>query len=315
MQYFQGVDCPDSLIIPTEDADAFTLYPKYKWVYNKMEICERQGIAYGPHGLAPAAYPVFSKPIYNMRGMGAGSRVLHTEREYKHLQRPGHMWMELMAGDHVSSDAAVVDGSVKWWRHVHGRPLDGGMFDYWTVMAAHRPEIEDYCSAWVAEQFGGYTGMMNFETMGGRIIEAHLRFSDQWPDLYGAHWVDSLVKLYRDKTWQYDDSGRKDAYSVVLFGAHGLRYHHPDPNVVEEILADPGISSVQVTFHEDWAPTAHSMPPGGFRLAIINCWDLAAGIAAREKLALNFWSTQQLYGRRRKSDAPKPDPAMDRPYA
>ena len=32
----------------------------------------------------------------------------------------------------------------------------------------------------------GYTGMVNFETIGGRIIEAHLRFADQWPDLYGG---------------------------------------------------------------------------------------------------------------------------------
>jgi hypothetical protein len=26
------------------------------------------------------------------------------------------------------------------------------------------------------------------------------------------------------------------------------------------------------------------MPPGGFRLAIINCWDRAVGLAARERL-------------------------------
>jgi hypothetical protein len=26
------------------------------------------------------------------------------------------------------------------------------------------------------------------------------------------------------------------------------------------------------------------MPPGGFRLAVINCWDRAVGLAARERL-------------------------------
>ena len=35
------------------------------------------------------------------------------------------------------------------------------------------------------------------------------------------------------------------------------------------------------------------MPPGGFRLAIVNCWDLETGFAVREKLALSFWSTHQ----------------------
>ena len=38
--------------------------------------------------------------------------------------------------------------------------------------------------------------MVNFETIDARIIEVHLRFSDQWPDLYGAGWTDALVRLY-----------------------------------------------------------------------------------------------------------------------
>jgi hypothetical protein len=30
------------------------------------------------------------------------------------------------------------------------------------------------------------------------------------------------------------------------------------------------------------------MPPGGFRVAIINCWDRAAGNAARDRLRTYF---------------------------
>jgi hypothetical protein len=50
----------------------------------------------------------------------------------------------------------------------------------------------------------------------------------------------------------------------------------------------PHVSSVQITFHEDRDPALHSMPPGGFRLAIVNAWDLAAGLEAREKLRTHF---------------------------
>ena len=46
----------------------------------------------------------------------------------------------------------------------------------------------------------------------------------------------------------------------------------------------PGVSSVQITFHEDKAPEHHAMPPGGFRLAIVNATTLSAGQAGREKL-------------------------------
>jgi hypothetical protein len=43
------------------------------------------------------------------------------------------------------------------------------------------------------------------------------------------------------------------------------------------------------------------MPPGGFRLAIINCRQLETGLKAREDLALALWSTQALGRDRRDS--------------
>ncbi len=307
MQYFEGIVCPEELFISTEDGDSYRLYPEHRWIYNKMMIADSQGLANGPHGLEPQSFPVFSKPIYNMRGMGAGSRVLKNEKEYQNNQRPGHMWMSLLQGEHVSSDVAVVRGEARWWRHVVGRAIGEGMFDYWTVLGEPRPEIEAYCGDWLRRNMAGYTGMMNFETIGARIIEAHLRFSDQWPDLYGEGWLDSLVDLYTKGAWGFPDGDRRNGYSVVLFGAHNVQYRHPPRELVEDLLETPEVSSIQVTFHEDKPAKAHSMPPGGFRLAIVNCWDLETGFRLREKLALSFWSTQHLVQRR------KPRAAASRP--
>ncbi len=298
MQYFEGVPCADDVRIPTEDGDAWLWYPAQKWVYNKLAIAESQGLPCGPHGIDPPTFPVFSKPIYNMRGMGAGSRVLRSLKEYKYSQRPGHMWMTLFEGDHVSSDVAVVDGEPHWWRHTVGTPLEDGMFDFWTVLGQARPEIEERCGDWIRKNLGGYTGMMNLETIGAGIIEAHLRFADQWPDLYGTGWVEAVIRLYADGVWDFDDSQRREGYSVVLFGAHGIQYRHPPADIVDQLRTTDGVTSIQITFHEDRPPSAHSMPPGGFRLAIVNCWDLAVGRAVREKLALSFWSTQSLLPRR-----------------
>jgi hypothetical protein len=50
----------------------------------------------------------------------------------------------------------------------------------------------------------------------------------------------------------------------------------------------PGVSSVQITFHEDRDPPLHAMPPGGFRLAIVNCWNLEVGLTARNRLRACF---------------------------
>ena len=294
MQYFVDVACPEAVNIPTEDGDAYLWYPEHRWVYNKLLIAESQKLACGPHGLMPDAFPVFSKPIYNMRGMGTGSCVIRDAAEYARVQAPGHFWMPLLTGDHVSTDLAVVDGEVRWCRHVSGVPLGDGMFDYWVVEAPRRPELEQVQAAWLRQHLRGYTGMVNLETIGGTIIECHLRFADQWPDLYGKGWLDSLVALYATRQWAYGDHDRRDGYSVVLFGGHGPRYQDVDTAVLDDLLAQDAISSVQITFHPDKAPDLHAMPPGGFRLAIVNCWDLDSGRAARDRLALQFWTAQNL---------------------
>jgi hypothetical protein len=301
MQYFEGVACPDDVNVPTEDGDAWRWYPEYKWVYDKLAVAESQDLPCAPHGIDPDTFPVFSKPIYNMRGMGAGSGVLRTPKEYRHRQRPGHMWMQLLDGEHVSTDVAVVEGDVKWQRHSVGKPLEGGMFDYWTVLAEGRPEVESYLETWVGTYMAGYTGMLNFETIGARIIEVHMRFADQWPDLYGSGWVEALVKLYAEGVWDFDDRDRRDGYSVVLFGELGIQYRHPAAEFVDRLRATDGVSSIQITFHEDRPPANHSMPPGGFRLAIVNTFDLELGRRIREDLALSFWTTQQLVRRGRRS--------------
>jgi hypothetical protein len=130
--------------------------------------------------------------------------------------------------------------------------------------------------------------MLNLETIGQKIIEAHLRFADQWPDLYGPGWVDALVGLYERHEWEFEDNDRSEGYSVVLFGPNGRRYRHPPPALVEDVAHMPGVTSVQVTFHEDRPPEQHAMPPGGFRLAIVNGFDLRAAQAARERLRAYF---------------------------
>jgi hypothetical protein len=286
LQYFSQVKTTAN--ITTEDTDAWQWYPAHRWVYDKLAVALSQKLEAGPHGTPPPRFPVFSKPIVNLKGMGVGSRVLHSQADYDEHSAPGHFWMTLLEGRHVSSDLAVVDGVPRWWCHVTGKPAGEGTFDYWTIHADAEAEIEDRCGVWVRAHLAGYTGMLNLETIGGTIIEVHLRFADQWPDLYGVGWVEAVARLYESGTWQFADAARRGGYSAVLFGPNGVRYRHPPPALIDEIKRIPGVSSVQITFHEDLAPERHSMPPGGFRLAVINAFDLAAALAAREQLREHF---------------------------
>jgi hypothetical protein len=293
MQYFERVACPDNVRIPTEDCDAWTWNPKHRWVYDKLAVAQSQGLEAGPHGVAPSAYPVFSKPIYNLKGMGVGSRVLASEADYIDAYQPGHFWSTLLVGDHVSSDVALVDGVPRWWRHARGVASGGGTFEHWEVRSDADTAVESWCNPWCRRHLAGYTGLANMETIGGRIIEVHLRFADQWPDLYGGdRWVEALIGLYAKGEWSFRDSDPRPGYSVVLFMPHGPRYRHPPAALRQEVMKLPSISSLQITFHEELAADRHAMPPGGFRVAIINCWNLASGNAVRDQLRVHFEATK-----------------------
>lgn len=293
LQYFAGVACPPDVHIPTDDLDAHEWFPQLRWVYDKLAVARSQGLIAGSGAEQPPAYPVFAKPRVNLRGMGLGSRAIPSREAFLRHVTADDMWMPLLAGAHVSTDCAVVNGRVAWLRHAQGHPWTDGMFTHWVIECGQRPELTHYVSTWVAANLSEYTGMLNVETIGGTIIEAHLRFSDQWCDLYGAGWLESLVALYASGKWSFK-TPCQTGYSIPLFARHGLVPPHPPDQVQATIRAMPGISSLQITYHAQKAGSAHPMPPGGFRLAVINATDLAAGLATRRQLAQAFSGCEML---------------------
>ena len=92
-QFFDKAECPADLFIPTDDPEAWEWNPQHRWVFDKLQVALSQGLRAGPHGTKPPQFPVFSKPIMNFRGLGAGSRILHSPEDYENHHTPGHFWM------------------------------------------------------------------------------------------------------------------------------------------------------------------------------------------------------------------------------
>ena len=111
--------------------------------------------------------------------------------------------------------------------------------------------------------------------------------AEQWLDINGPGWLDAVVELYANGRWRFWDKDRRDGYSVVLFGAHEVSWT-VDRSAVDRSLNRPNISSILITVVEDKPAAHHAMPPGGFRLAIVNCWNLESGLAVRAELAKLF---------------------------
>ncbi len=162
VQYFQNQPVPEGLVIPIDDATAWELWPAHRWVYNKLLICETQGLPHGPHGTMPRTYPVFSKPIYNLRGMGTGGRVIGNEAVYLAHLTPGYLWMPNLRGTHVSTDIALARGRAVWSRQTTGIDGPGGTFDYWAIRAVADPVLEQRLVAWTDEHLHGLLGDRQF---------------------------------------------------------------------------------------------------------------------------------------------------------
>jgi hypothetical protein len=288
-QYFEGTRVPRGTVVPVDDPTGWQLYPAYRRVYDKLFVCASQGEPCGPHGVLARRYPVFSKPIMNLHGMGAQGYVVRSPSELKACFTPGHFWMRLLRGRHISTDVALAEGRPVWWRHSVGRQLDGGKFDYWTVLAGRLSPLQRHAGRWIGRHLRGFTGVINLETIGGVIIECHLRMAEQWLDLNGPGWLESVVDLYAHGRWRFRDENRRTGYSVALFGPHGRRYTI-NPADVDDLRSVEGISSIQITFDDTIPVEHHAMPPGGFRIAIVNCWDLRQGLLVRAALQRLFRS-------------------------
>lgn len=286
-QFFDRLACPEGVAVPVKDYDAYVLYPEFRWVYNKLLVAEKQGLLCAPHGVVPAKFPVFSKPIYNLNTMGAESRLLRNVAEYLHHRKAGHMWSELLVGDHISTDVLIFGGCIVWHSHTRGHPLEEGTFDRWEVNVEYDNSLIRYLHDFVRQHLHGFDGPINIETIGGKIIEMHLRFADQWPDLYPPFFMEAVVMLRSGKFTLSSDAFKVQAkgYSVILF-ARRRRNHwkKPPEREIQSLLRLYNISSIQLPFDE-WQPAEqHSMPPGGFRLAILNGFTLEECLRAREDL-------------------------------
>ncbi|KAG0553606.1 hypothetical protein KC19_12G024800 [Ceratodon purpureus] len=285
-QFYNSVTVPDGVIVPIKDAISWQIYPRHRWVYNKLLICETQGVPHGPHGSVPFQFPIFSKPIYNMNGMGTGSRLISNLRDYDAAIEPGYMWMPLFEGRHLSTDVALAHGVPCWWQHTTGVPGKQCTFDYWIIHAEPEPAVEEYLTAWIAKHLQGFSGVVNLETIGGRIIECHLRMTSQWPDLNGPGWLKAVVDLYAYGLWEFGTNRQQRVgYSVVLFANHGKSWSI-DRNAVKALLPAAGVTSIQLTFEDE------ACPEGGTRLAIINCWNLEAGLTRPR--STYSWATSEI---------------------
>jgi hypothetical protein len=281
-RFFAGTECPPAVKIPVADTTSWAMFPAFNRVYDKTFLCRTQGLKHAPLPIKPDQFPVFAKPITNLLGMGIGSFRAASAKDLESY-KPGHFWMELLEGPHISTDVAAVKGRARWFAHTRGFPIDNGRFSHWEKLAEAPEGLADMLAAWTARHLEGYTGILNFETIGGRIIECHLRMSVEFIPLNGAGWLDAVVRLYRDAAWSFADND-PPRFMVPSFTTWGR--HSVDTDALADIERMPGVRFVFPTINDGLPELGN--PPNGYRRGVVVANTLEQGMAARDRLAASI---------------------------
>lgn len=172
-----------------DDKDVWAQCPvDYLWIYDKLILARKLGYLAAPAGIAvphPGQYIV--RPITNIRMMSRGAvRTWLTPADTDSVP-DGYFWSECFEGRHTSVDFhyGIQHLAVEGFRDDADR-LD--RFCRWERISDH------HTFPAVLDQLWRSTPWINVEYVGGKIIEVHLR----WNDDFSEHNSDVIYPVWRD---------------------------------------------------------------------------------------------------------------------
>ena len=179
--------------------------PQWLWIYDKLIVARRQGIAAGPAGIpVPWSGEYVIRPITNIRMMSRGAEIVWMEKGDSETVPDGFFWTQVLEGPHVSvdyhwgqqhltvqgfrDDARRLDRFSRWCRTALDRPLPAMLHDL------------KYHQEWI-----------NVEYIGDRAIEIHLRYNDDFrnhdSDEIWPVWLESSQQQPPGTQWYSSPAG------------------------------------------------------------------------------------------------------------
>jgi hypothetical protein len=164
------------------------------WVYDKLILAKKLGYQCGPAGVTPRKSDHYViKPCVNFRMMGIGAFVEYLSNDGNDDDKvpTGYFWSERFTGRHLSFDYHYGEQvlAVEGFRDDPER-LD--RFSKWV-------KVDDkftlpYCLSLIADKYE----WLNVETIGGYVIEAHLRFNDD----FSNHNSDEIIPIWNEDFYE-----------------------------------------------------------------------------------------------------------------
>jgi hypothetical protein len=249
--------------LPWSDELAYKMFPNLNFIYDKLQLSQ---LVQGPRTWdlsfeIPDLYPCIVKPRTNFYGLSKDAYVVYSADEIYHKEN--FIAQEFIEGIHFSTDYVLQNGKILDFSTFIGYKNYYG--DFTSFERNPFPDKVADAIEHLMMPFN-YTGVLNVESIGGKIIEAHLRSSLQFFDIDGG-----LQKQLPDflKSRTYSRVRYKPSVSKVL------RVPYDGDLIVHELPSMPStVSSIQITHNK--GTSLSSTDPGGVfkRYAVINGFSL-----------------------------------------
>jgi hypothetical protein len=186
------------------DVDVWAdIAPDDLWIYDRLILARRLGYVCGPAGVAPAQSDHYVvRPIMNWRMMGRGAEIRWIAAGDQDSVPDGWFWCQRFSGRHLSFD-------YQWGRQVlcaegfRDDPQRLDRFSRWQRTSDIMPVPPLLESIALRYQW------LNIETVGGLVIEVHLRYNDDFRN----HDADVIYPVWRE---QWYPSAAGDRVGFVL---------------------------------------------------------------------------------------------------
>lgn len=197
MQYMNDVDCWD------------ICKPKHLWIFDKLIVAKLLGYNAGPAGVPitkPGEYVI--RPIMNLHMMGRGAFIGDEKSDVP----DGFFWQERFTGRHISIDfyrgkqVLCVEGFRKDFNQLDRFCMWKKIYDFpFEIPRLFKPILNTY--DWV-----------NFELVGGKIIEVHLRYNDDFlhhtSEVIYPVWKEKVRALKPDEEFFPNDCGDRLGFII-----------------------------------------------------------------------------------------------------
>ena len=205
-----------------DDYQAWEIYPKYRWIFNKLELALTLGYQAGPACVPlPSLQNQFKaiiRPIYNLYGMGIGAKVYTFIPEIDNdfiihhgSIPPGYFWCEYFEGTHYSIDYKNTNapkGSAFMWESFNtmiGEHSEQNLtkFTKWTHVECPKIELPNFLYNLTDVNF------LNVEFIDNKIIEIHLRTGN---DIFHNKILGTVaIPIWKNEVYKVHEL-RKDGY-------------------------------------------------------------------------------------------------------